>query len=212
MIEVFADVCCPFTHVGLRRLVERRVALARHGAVVVRAWPLELVNGEAVPAALVAEEVDALRRQVAPDLFTGFDPTQFPDSTLPALELAAAAYRRDAEAGERVSLALRAALFEEGRDIADPGVLDSIGSVLGIVAEPIDRERVLADWQEGKRRGVQGSPHLFAQGRDAFCPTLDIRRVDGALQIDADPAALERFVELAFPPGGTMAGGAVTRG
>ena len=23
-IEVFADVCCPFTHVGLRRIIDRR--------------------------------------------------------------------------------------------------------------------------------------------------------------------------------------------
>jgi hypothetical protein len=48
---------------------------------------------------------------------------------------------------------------------------------------------------------VLGSPHLFTAGHDAFCPTLDIRRVDGELQIDADPSALERFVDLAFEVG-----------
>jgi predicted DsbA family dithiol-disulfide isomerase len=198
MIEVYADVCCPFTHVGLRRLVERREQLGRRGEVRVRAWPLELVNGEPVAAATVAEEVEALRAQVAPDLFTGFDADRFPSTTLPALALAAAGYRRAPEVGERVSLALRDALFEEGRDVADAGVLGDIGRAHGVAAEPVDDAAVLAEWKEGRRRGVLGSPHLFTAGHDAFCPTLDIRRVDGELQIEADPSALERFVDLAF--------------
>jgi predicted DsbA family dithiol-disulfide isomerase len=198
MIEVFADVCCPFTHVGLRRLAQRREQLGRRGEIVVRAWPLELVNGEPVAAATVAEEVEALRAQVAPDLFTGFDPARFPTTTLPALALAAAAYRRATDVGERVSLALRDALFEEGRDVADPSVLGAIGEAHRVAAEPVDDAAVLADWKEGRRRGVVGSPHLFTAGHDAFCPTLDIRRVDGDLRIDIDRAALERFVDLAF--------------
>jgi predicted DsbA family dithiol-disulfide isomerase len=198
VIEVFADVCCPFTHVGLRRLVQRRDQLGRRGDLVVRAWPLELVNGEPVAAATVAEEVEVLRAAVAPDLFAGFDAERFPATTLPALALAAAAYRKASDVGEQVSLALRDALFEAGRDIADPGVLGAIGATFGVEAEPVDDAAVLADWKEGRRRGVLGSPHLFAAGHDAFCPTLDIRRVDGELRVDPDPAALERFVDLAF--------------
>jgi hypothetical protein len=46
IIEVFADAGCPFTHVGLRRLVEHRDHAGRDDVVLrVRAWPLELVNG-----------------------------------------------------------------------------------------------------------------------------------------------------------------------
>jgi predicted DsbA family dithiol-disulfide isomerase len=198
VIEVFADICCPFTHVGLRRLVHRREELGRRGDLVVRAWPLELVNGEPVAAATVAEEVEALRAQVAPDLFTGFDPARFPPTTLPALALAAAAYRESRSAGEQISLALRDALFEEGRDVADADVLVAIGRSFGVQAEPVDDAAVLAEWKEGRRRGVQGSPHLFTAGHDAFCPSLDIQRVDGDLVIEPDPAALERFVDLAF--------------
>lgn len=66
MIEVFADVVCPFTHVGLRRLVERRHELGSSAVLRVRAWPLELVNGEPLAADVVAEEVRELREQVAP--------------------------------------------------------------------------------------------------------------------------------------------------
>jgi hypothetical protein len=41
-IEVFADVVCPFTHVGLRRLVAYRRQKHREDiAIRVRAWPLE---------------------------------------------------------------------------------------------------------------------------------------------------------------------------
>src|SRR3954464_13451066 len=45
-IEVFADVACPFTHVGLCRLVARRRESNSDAVLWVRAWPLELVNGE----------------------------------------------------------------------------------------------------------------------------------------------------------------------
>ena len=55
---MFADVVCPFTHVGLRRLVEYRAQRHREDvAIRVRAWPLELVNGEQVPRELLVEEI-----------------------------------------------------------------------------------------------------------------------------------------------------------
>ena len=45
-LEVWADVTCPFTHVGLHRLVDERDRQGRDDLHLrVRAWPLELVNG-----------------------------------------------------------------------------------------------------------------------------------------------------------------------
>ena len=80
LIEVFADVVCPFTHVGLRRLAAYREQMHREDvAIRVRAWPLELVNKERVPRQLLVEEVAELRQTVAPDLFTAFNPELFPD-------------------------------------------------------------------------------------------------------------------------------------
>jgi len=196
VIEVFADVCCPFTHVGLRRLVERRDALGRTGvALRVRAWPLELVNGKPLERDLIAHEIDALRTQVSPDLFTRFDPAAFPSSSLPALGLAAAAYRLGDAVGEQVSLALRAALFEEGRDIADPDVLADIAAAVGVPRPLVATDDdVRADWREGQQRGVIGSPHFFAGGQGWFCPALRITNHDGHFEISADPEAFERFV------------------
>ncbi len=201
-IEVFADVCCPFTHVGLRRLVDRRQSLGRdEPRLYVRAWPLELVNGVPQDAEFIGEEVDELRRQVAPDLFHGFEPLAFPHSSLPALALAAGAYGRGLATGEAVSLALRAALFEEGRDIADPVVLSAIAAEHDLrPPDEGDRRRVLEDWQDGRARDVVGSPHFFIAGGDFFCPTLDVSRVDGNLRITMKEEALSSFLEAALGP------------
>jgi predicted DsbA family dithiol-disulfide isomerase len=202
VIEVFADVWCPFTHVGLRRLVERRDVLGRHDVWLhVRAWPLELVNGTALDADFVAEEVAELQAQVAPELFGGFDPATFPSSSLPALALAARSYRSGADQGERVSLALRHALFEEGRDIGDEDVLQAIATANRVdLPRPRDDSAVRTDWKEGVRRHVIGSPHFFVDGRGFFCPSLDISRVDGRLRIAVDRPALTAFLDRCFAP------------
>lgn len=201
MVEVFADVVCPFTHVGLRRLVAERSRRGREAdRIVVRAWPLELVNGEAVSPDLIAVEVEELRQQVAPDLFTGFDPAAFPATAMPALGLAARAYRLDALTGEQVSLALRTALFEQGADIADSAVLGDIAVRHRVPPATAgdDAEAVHADWDEGKRRGVVGSPHFFADGHDFFCPSLDIARVDDRLRVRFDEQGLQDFLRACF--------------
>ena len=200
VIEVFADIVCPFTHVGLRRLVERRAATGRAAPVLhVRAWPLELVNGEPLAGDFVNEEVVALREQVAPDLFGGFDAARFPLTSLPALTLAAAAYRVDPQLGEHLSLGLRDALFEGGADIGSPDVLAEIAAAHGLDApEVVDRDAITADLDEGRRRGVQGSPHFFLGSEGFFCPSLEITRVAGDLQVAFDPTRFEQFARQAF--------------
>ena len=129
-IEVFADVLCPFTHVGLRRLVDQRAGRARPDVRLwVRSWPLEFVNGAAPEADFIAEEVVEIKEQVAPDLFAGFDPQAWPSTSIPALALAVAAYRRSLDTGEAVSLALRDRLFEKGQDISDGSVLAEVADL-----------------------------------------------------------------------------------
>jgi predicted DsbA family dithiol-disulfide isomerase len=212
VVEVFADVLCPFTHVGLRRLVASREALGRRDPVLrVHAWPLELVNGEPLDAGLVAEEVEALRSSVAKHLFSGFDPSRWPASSLPALALAARGYRLGDRAGERVSLALRDAVFERGRDVADPAVLASIARSCDLdpPASREERERdleaVLDDFAAGRARGVIGSPNFFIDGESFFCPNLRIERVGSELQVAIDRAALADFLGACFGPGAERA-------
>jgi predicted DsbA family dithiol-disulfide isomerase len=199
VLEVWADVTCPFTHVGLHRLVAER---DRHGRddlhLRVRAWPLELVNGVPMDAHAVAGKVAALRESVAPDLFGGFDEGAFPVSTLAALALTEAAYRIGPEAGERAALIVRDLVFEEGRDVGDPAVLAAAARALGVDATDADNAQVQADYDAGRVRGVQGSPTFFVGGEGWFCPTLNITKVGESLEIEFDHDAFEAFVASVF--------------
>jgi len=197
VIEVYADIWCPFAHVGLRAVEEQRALAGRSDvAIRVRAWPLELVNGVPLEPSVTKEHADDLRDQVAADLFSHLDVDHFPTSSLEALALANRAYRTDPQVGERASFALRDALFEEGRDISDPVTLGHLADELGVVMpDESDRAAVLADWNEGRRRGVLGSPHFFCGDTDVFCPTLDITKdpVEG-LSVVRDMSRLTGFV------------------
>ncbi|MEZ5218354.1 MAG: DsbA family protein [Ilumatobacteraceae bacterium] len=198
-IEVYADVCCPFAHVGLRRLVERRAELGADAVLRVRAWPLELVNGQPMDGEFIGEEIDEIRPQVAADLFAGFRVDAFPSSSIPAMALVESAYAVGEAAGEAVSLAVRDALFEHGLDVGDDDVLAGIAERHG-VPMPTDAERaaVAASWEEGRSRGVIGSPHFFTPQGGFFCPTLDIKRVEGHLRITADMEAFDEFTASCF--------------
>lgn len=199
-IELFAEITCPFTHVGLHRLIAERERLGRSTPRLrVRAWPLELVNGEPLDGGGVAEKADVLRGEVAPELFGGVDATNWPTSSLPAFALVEAAYRRDAATGEAVSLAVRVALFEEGQDISDSAVLAEVAAEYGIgPVTGADNDAIEADWNEGKRRNVVGSPHFFLGNHDVFCPTLDITRPNGELHIEIDQPAFDAFIAAVF--------------
>ena len=197
VIEAFADIWCPFAHVGLRAVVHRRHELGRDDVVLrIRAWPLELVNGRPQDVDATRRHIEDLRAQCAPDMFRGFDPSTFPRTSLPALALAAAAYGSDERTGEAVSFALRDALFEEGKDISDAAVLRSVAEHHGIgEVSPADRQSVHDDWHAGQERGAQGSPHFFCRDTSAFCPSLDIEKGhEGHVDVKPDPAALDAFL------------------
>jgi predicted DsbA family dithiol-disulfide isomerase len=195
VIEVFADITCPFTHVGLKRVIEHVDALTEPRRVHVRAWPLEWVNGTGLDVAAVLVKAATLAEQLGVDDFAGFDGSHWPASTIPALELAASAYGRDMATGLAVSVEVRAAVFERGLDVSDPVVLGDIA----------DRHRVpwpnagaavsvRADYDEGRRRGVAGSPHFWVGDDDYFCPALDLGHdAAGKLTASFDPAGLAEF-------------------
>jgi predicted DsbA family dithiol-disulfide isomerase len=198
VIEVFADIWCPFTHVGLRALDDLRRRRGRHDVVLrIRSWPLELVNGAPMSCAATQHHVDDLRAQVDDTMFEGLDPTCFPTSTLDALALAAKADRRDVRLGERVGLRLRDALFEQGLDISQPEVLAELAGEFDLdLPDDTDRAQVLADWDEGRRRGVVGSPHFFCGDESAFCTALSISRDEqSALHITPDVEGMTAFFD-----------------
>jgi predicted DsbA family dithiol-disulfide isomerase len=199
-IEMFADMLCPFAYVGLARLLASRDDAQAAVRIRVRAWPLEWVNGSPLDPLVVEHEVAALRAQVAPDLFRGFRASAFPRTAVPAFGLAAAAYAFSDECGENVSLELRRALFEAGRDIADAAVLHDIGARHGVT--PLDAHTAAAtarvDWERGRARGVIGSPHFFVGDDGWFCPSLRVSNRGGEFDVRADPGAIEEFYRGVF--------------
>jgi predicted DsbA family dithiol-disulfide isomerase len=201
-MEVFADIWCPFAHVGLQTIHTQRARAGRTElAIWVRAWPLELVNGAPLDPSITLEHANELREQVAPNLFRHLDIDRFPSSTLDALALANRAYRTDLQVGERVGVALRDALFEHGRGISDRVTLEQLARDLGVVMpDESDRAGVVADWHEGQRRGVLGSPHFFCGDDDVFCPSLDITKdpVKGVSTV-SDTSRLTDFLARCSP-------------
>ena len=119
---------------------------------------------------------------------------------MPALALAAAAYRIDDRTGEAASLALRDALFEQGEDISAPQVLARIAEANGIAgAGPADARQVLTDWDDGRSRGVKGSPHFFCGDLESFCPALSMARDEsGHLRVHRDAEALDTYLAKCF--------------
>lgn len=199
-VEVFADVLCPFTHAGLHTLIDRRAALGHTEPLLnIRAWPLELINGKPLDANHIGAEIKALRDSVRPDLFSGFSVQTFPRTSMTAFALTAAAARTgDAALVEEVGMTLRDAVFERGLDVAKPEIVAPIAVQFGL--EPLDAQAtsaaVQADWDEGRARGVIGSPHFFtADGESRFCPVLDISRDDVGNFVIAWKQGTEAFID-----------------
>lgn len=202
-VEVFADILCPFTHVGLRTLVDRRTerGLAQP-RLRIRAWPLEVVNGKPLDPQHVRAEIIALRESVRPDLFTGFSVESFPKTSMAAFALTAAAdCTGDPVLIEQVGIAVRNAVFEDGLDVGEAAVVDKIADRFGLT--PLGGEAasaaVRADWEEGRDRGVIGSPQFFtADGGNWFCPGLAISRDDVGNFVVAWKEGTEAFIDSVF--------------
>jgi hypothetical protein len=57
-----------------------------------------------------------------------------------------------------------------------------------------DRTRVESRLEEGRIRGVRGSPHVFIGQSGMFCPLLDIERSRGELHMKERFERFEAFV------------------
>lgn len=201
MIEIFADVWCPFAYVGIRRVFQYRDEIKRNDVpIIVRSWPLELVNDAPMAQAKALGNCDALRRQIASDQFANTELNNFPLTTLDALTLIAQAYEQDVSAGEKASIVVREAIFEIGHDVADHSVLQGLAANLGVpYVRDADHTLVRRDWEEGKTRGVVGSPHFFNGSVGVFCPSLQLTRTeDSGLIIQANAEKLAAFLTTCF--------------
>ena len=185
-IVVWSEIACPWATLAVHRLhtARRRLGLEDRVRLVHRAFPLELFNEKPTPRKVLAAEVPVVGAR-APEF--GWQTWQAPESqwpvtTLPALEAVQAAAEQGPEAAEQLDLALRRAFFVASRCISLRHVIlaaaETCASVdVDALRKALDdgraRRTVVDHWERAEREGVQGSPHLFLpDGIDAHNPGI----------------------------------------
>lgn len=221
-IAVYSDLACPWAHLAVHCLHEARSSLGLDGRVVIepRAYPLELANGRATPKRVLDAETPVVAA-LAPEAgwrMWAAPSSEWPVTSLPALEAVQAARSQGAAAAEQLDRALRRALFAESRCISLRTIILEVAAETGgvdvdLLAVSLDdgraRSLVIRQWREAADGPVQGSPHLFlADGGDAFNPGVSMRKLgegdDWLPVVDAfDPAVYEPLLRRAAGGSGT---------
>ena len=180
MLTVFSDLHCPWAYVFSIRLRRARTAVGEP-PVAWRCWPLELVNDRGTPWETISQEIPVLT-QLEPDHFAPPRRQTWPSTLLPAMEaLKVAGELGGPEAADRYDEAARRAFFLDRRDLSIRPTLAEIAAETGLdrarFLDAFDggghRRSVVADWEEGRRRGVEGSPQVFLpDGSGHFNPGI----------------------------------------
>ncbi len=183
-ILVWSDIACPWATAAVHHLHATRGRLGLEGAVTLdhRAFPLELLNSRPTPKAIVDAEVPVvggIARDFGFSVWTG-DPAAYPSTVLLALEAVQAAKEQSLAASDRLDLALRRALFADGRHVGMRHVvLDVAARVPEVDAVALEaalddgrgRRAVIDQWRTVPGENIQGSPHLFLpDGTDVHNP------------------------------------------
>jgi predicted DsbA family dithiol-disulfide isomerase len=210
VLTVFSDLHCPWAYVFSIRLRRAREEVGRP-PVAWRCWPLELVNERGTPWNSLSQEIPVLA-QLEPDHFAPPKRESWPSTMLPAMEaLKVAGELAGPGAADRFDEAARRAFFLDRRDLSIRPTLADLAAEAGLdrgaFLDAFDggghRRAVVADWHEGRRRGVRGSPHAFLpDGTGTFNP--GIGSVDWLHGIpvprDVDEAAIARLLATAGTP------------
>ena len=180
MLTVFSDLHCPWAYVFSIRLRRARTAVGEP-PVAWRCWPLELVNDRGTPWETLSQEIPVLT-QLEPDHLAPPRRQTWPSTLLPAMEaLKVAGELGGPEAADRYDEAARRAFFLDRRDLSIRPTLAEIAAETGLdrarFLDAFDggghRRSVVADWEEGRRRGVEGSPQVFLpDGSGHFNPGI----------------------------------------
>ena len=180
MLTVFSDLHCPWAYVFSIRLRRARAGVGQP-PVAWRCWPLELVNERGTPWDSLSQEIPVLT-QLEPDHFAPPRRETWPSTLLPAMEaLKVAGELGGPQAADRFDEVARRAFFLDRRDLSIRPTLLDLAAGAGLDREAFQvafdggghRRGVIADWQEGQRRGVEGSPHAFLpDGSAVFNPGI----------------------------------------
>lgn len=212
-IVVFADLGCPWAHVGVHRLhsARQRLGLEASVGMDVRAFPLEIINAQPTPFKGLQNEIPELA-VMEPDagweLWTA-DATTWPVTTLLPMEAVEAAKEQSLEASATLDHALRRALFGQSRCISMRHViLDVAATCEGLdvpaLVEALDdgrARRPMLDGYTSAAGAIEGSPHYFlADGTALHNPGVDFHwdKAQHRIVIDCDdPSVYDDLVRRA---------------
>ncbi len=187
-IAIYADITCPWAHLAVHRLHERRRDLGLTGRVAFdpRAFPLELINDQPTPKKTLDAEipvVGALDPTAGWQIWQGPE-AEYPVTSLPALEAVEAAKWQGSRVAEDLDRALRRAFFAESRSISmRHEILDvaagveglDVGALRAALENGSARAAVTRDHVISETDLVEGSPHLFLpDGSDVSNPGIEM--------------------------------------
>jgi predicted DsbA family dithiol-disulfide isomerase len=191
-----------------------RLGLAEQVSFDPRAFPLELINDRPTPKRVLDAEipvVGALEPDAGWQMWQG-DESEYPVTSLPALEAVIAAKEQGSAQAEVLDRALRRAFFGESRTIS---MRHEIVAVAGSL-DGVDVDALEAALEDGRARSsltkdhllsetdqVQGSPHVFlADGTNVANPGIEMHwegeHGEGFPVVDSDdPSIYERLLKQA---------------
>ena len=187
-IVIYADIACPWSHLAVYRLHAARSKLDYDDRVLfdIRSFPLELFNNQPTQKINLDAEIPVLG---------GLDPeagwqmwerpeSEYPGTTLPALEAVQAAKEQGLRASEQLDRRLRVGFFGESRVISLRNeILDLAGDCeavdVDVLADAFDSGRARSAVMEQKKIAegdeVRGSSHLFLpDGTDEYNPGIEM--------------------------------------
>ena len=215
-IAYYSDIACPWAHVAVHRLHETRERLGLTEQVVFdpRAFPLELINDQPTPKKILDAEIP-VTGALEPD--AGWQvwqrpQSEYPVTSLPALEAVHAAKQQGPRAAEALDRALRKAFFGESRTISmRHEILDLAASIEGLDVDPLARalddgrarSHLTKDRIVSETDRVEGSPHLFLpEGTNVANPGIEMHwegeHGKGFPVVESDdPSIYERLLQRA---------------
>ncbi len=185
---MWQDIACPWATLALLRFRRARARLGLDDEVQVdlKAFPLELVNSRPTPKGTLDAEIP-----VAGGLEPDFGwrlwrnaPSEWPVTTLPALEAVYAAKEQSLRLAEDLDMALRRALFCDSVTISmHHEIIEIASSVDGLDVESLRgaleagrcRDQIFTDNRIASSTDVKGSPHFFLpDGSDEHNPGVEL--------------------------------------